>query len=313
MKSFQVQNKDSGIRLSRFLEKQTPALTLSAMYKAIRTKHIKVNGKRTEASYRLQENDVVEVWLEDEMLGVPARERRPDFLKASKDISVIYEDNHIAIMDKPEGLYSHPVKGEYSDTMVSRFLRYLYEKGEYHFEDSFVPALCNRLDRNTSGLLVAAKDHESVEEINRLIRERKLEKTYFAVCVGTVELDGIFTAYLKKDEKRNIVTVSDREIPGSSQIITEFHPIRRKNGLTLMRAILHTGKTHQIRAHLSHLGFPILGDTKYGNTNANKKWKRSHQCLVSKELIFHTEKDSLFSYLDGRIFSTPGDPFSDLL
>lgn len=312
MKSFQIQTKDSGTRLSRFLEKQAPLLMPSAMYKAIRTKHIKVNGKRTDASYRLQENDVVEIWLKDEMLGVPSRERRHDFLNASKDISVIYEDEHIAVLNKPEGLYSHPVKGEYSDTMVSRFLRYLYEKGEYHIEDSFVPALCNRLDRNTSGLIIAAKDHESVEEINRLIRERKLDKTYFAACIGSVKLDGVFTAYLKKDEKRNMVTITDHETPGSSQIVTEFHPVQVKGGLTLMRVILHTGKTHQIRAHLAHLGAPILGDTKYGDAKANKRWMRYHQCLISKELIFHTEKDSLFSYLDGKTFSSSGDPFPDL-
>ena len=262
MRSYTIGPKDKGTRLSRFLEKQAPGLSLSMMYRAIRTRHIKINGKRTDASYRLQEKDLLEIWLDDSLLGEPEKEKRPDFLQASKEIKIVYEDENIAVLDKPKGVFSHPVKGVYSDTMISRFLRYLYEKNEYHPDDPFTPALCNRLDRNTRGLLIAAKNHDSLETVNALIAERKIEKIYYAVCVGESDFDGIFTAYLSKDEKRNQVTITAGPASNASRIVTEFHTLKNKDGLSLVRAVLHTGKTHQIRAHLAFLDHPILGDSK---------------------------------------------------
>ena len=312
MRSYTIGPKDKGTRLSRFLEKQTPGLSLSMMYRAIRTKHIKINGKRTEASYRLQENDLLEIWMDDNMLGEPEKEKRPDFMQASREIKVVYEDDNIAVLDKPKGVFSHPVKGVYSDTMISRFLRYLYEKNEYHPDDRFTPALCNRLDRNTRGLLIAAKNHNALEAVNSLIADRKIEKIYYAVCVGESAFDGIYTAYLSKDEKKNQVTVTSGPVTNSSRIITEFHSLKNRNGLSLVRAVLHTGKTHQIRAHLAFLGHPILGDTKYGARDANSKWRKKNQCLVSYELIFHTDPDSLLSSLNGKKFSVAEEPFPDL-
>ena len=311
MKSFLISKEESQMRLSRFIEKNAPSLSQSGMYKAIRTKHIKVNGKRTEASYKLQENDTVEIWLDDTIIGTPNTASRPDFMNASKEISIIYEDENIAIVYKPSGLFSHPVKGQYSDTLISRYLRYLYEKHEFDPSYSFTPALCNRLDRNTSGLVIIGKSLNSVSEINKMISERNIVKRYYAVTVGTCDLNGIYKAYWKKDEAQNQVTIFDMEKPNTYEIITEFHTIKRNNGLSLIEAILHTGRTHQIRAHLSHLGFPVLGDPKYGISSVNKRYKQNHQLLISYAITFNSRDNSTFSYLDGMTFSIPCDPFPD--
>ena len=312
MKSFLISKEDAQMRLSRFVSKNAPSLSESGMYKAIRTKHIKVNKKRTEASYLLQENDIVEIWLPDDMLGVPSKNKKPDFMNASNEIYIVYEDSNLAIIYKPEGLYSHPVKGEYSDTIISRYLRHLYEKNEYSPNSSFSPALCNRLDRNTRGLIIIGRTLEATKEINRLIADHLLIKTYHAVTVGKCNLDGVYKAFWKKDEKNNLVKISKDDIGGSSVIETEFHPITIKNDLSHIEAILHTGRTHQIRAHLSFLGYPILGDPKYGNEKANKKYSKHHQQLVSYSITFKDHCSELLAYLNGKTFTIPEDPFTEI-
>ena len=312
MKSFLISKENAQMRLSRFIEKNAPALSSSGMHKAIRTKHIKVNGKRTEASYRLQENDTVEIWLDDSLIGTPDTSSRPDFMNASSQLSVVYEDENIAVLYKPSGLYSHPVKGNYSDTLISRYLRYLYEKGEYSPSSSYTPSLCNRLDRNTKGLIIAGKTLQSTSEINRLISNREIQKTYYAVTVGKCSLDGIYKAYWKKDESKNLVTVYDSQQKDSYEIVTEFHTVSAKQDISLVEAILHTGRTHQIRAHLAHLGYPILGDPKYGIKSINKQHSASSQLLISYSLQFNCKDSNLLSYLDGKSFSIPGDPFPSI-
>ena len=313
MKSFVISKEDSQMRLNRFIAKKAPSLSQAGMYKAIRTKHIKVNKKRTEASYILQENDLVEIWLDDDLIGNPSENSRPDFMKAAKNISIVYEDKNLAIVYKPEGLYSHPVKGNYSDTIISRYLRYLYEKNEYSLESSFSPSLCNRLDRNTKGLLIIGKTLEATKEINSLIASNHIFKVYYAIIAGACNLNGIYRAYWFKDESRNIVTIYDDERKGSHEIITEFHTISSKNDISLVKAILHTGKTHQIRAHLSHLGYPIIGDPKYGDKSMNRKYNIYHQQLVSYSISFNSKSSELLSYLDGKTFSIPDEPFPELI
>ena len=245
------------------------------------------------------------------MIGSPSENKKPDFMNASKEINIVYEDSNLAIVYKPEGLYSHPVKGEYSDTIISRYLRYLYEKDEYSVESSFSPALCNRLDRNTKGLIIIGKTLEATKEINRLISEHQLTKTYHALVLGKCELDGIYKAYWEKDEKNNIVKISNKNDKNTYEIVTEFHTIGFKNDLSHVEAILHTGRTHQIRAHLSFLGYPILGDPKYGNNKANKKYNKHHQHLISYSIKFNAQCSDLLAYLNNKTFTIPDDPFPD--
>ena len=310
MKSFMISAKDEGMRLSRFLEKYAPNLSLSGMHKAIRTKHIKLNRKRTEASYKLKENDVVEIWLNDEEIGSPSKKSLPDFMRASKEINIIYEDESIAILYKPKGLFSHPVKGTYSDTLISRYLRHLYENGSFDPDkDLFTPALCNRLDRNTEGLVIVGKTLSSTQLINKMISDRNISKNYYAVCCGTPDLNGIYLAFLTETDNNTVVIHKDN-VDHSVEIKTEFHTIKKNNDISLMEITLHTGRKHQIRAHLSFLGYPVLGDPKYGNPRYNKKYAVSQQLLTSYSLTFHCSEGEL-SYLDGKRFSLPRTPYTE--
>ncbi|MBR5501871.1 MAG: RluA family pseudouridine synthase [Oscillospiraceae bacterium] len=311
MKSFVITKEDDGMRLSRFVEKAAPALSKGALYKALRTKHIKLNRKRCDAADRLQEGDVVDIWLDD---GVFAKkESRPDFLSAGKQLDVLYEDENIAVLYKPVGLNAHPVKGDYTDNLISRFLRYLYEKGEYDpAQGMFTPALCNRLDRNTEGLVVAGKSRTATEAVCSLIRTGGLQKQYRAVCLGSGPKNGIFDAYLHKNEQKNTVSVSGKEKEGYKPIRTEFHRSAQKDGLALLEVTLHTGRPHQIRAHLAYLGFPILGDPKYGNAAANKKHGAKTQYLAAYALRFPAECPAPIENLGGLQITLEKEPFAQM-
>ncbi len=302
MKSFTVSKADDGQRLSRYLEKRIPGLPASLMYKAIRKKDIKVNRKRCDAADRLREGDVIDVYLKDDLF----REERklPDFMKASQNLSVVYEDGNMAVLYKPSGVLVHDdTYGNIRDTLINRFLRYLYEKGEYDPADgnTFVPALCNRLDRGTSGLVLAAKNRNSLAELDRIVKERLVDKYYLCVCLGIPPKDGVYTAYLRKNELENLVSITDSETAGSREIRTGDRTLKRNGDLSQLDGELITGRTHQIRAHLSHLGCPILGDGKYGIGAVNRSYQVTRQCLTAFKLVFHPDSSiELLSYLDGR-------------
>ena len=312
MKSFLISKQDEGMRLSRFIERTAHKESSSEMYKAFRTKHIKVNKKRTEASYRLTENDVVEIWLNDDMIGYPSTSKLPDFMKASGNVNIIYEDSNLAILHKPVGLYSHPVKDNYADTMISRFLRYLYEKGEFiPSENTFTPALCNRLDRNTEGLLIVGKNLLSTQEINKMITNRSIVKTYYALCSNPSPLNGTYCAFLLDDAQKNKVKIFEDPIDKAQSIKTEFHTIQTNKELSLLEVILHTGRKHQIRAHLAYLKHPVLGDPKYGDAKMNSRYHLSSQKLTSYSLRFRCKEDSLLFYMDNKEFQLPEIPYKE--
>lgn len=304
MKSFTINQNDAAQRLDKFVTKTVPLLPQGLMYKYIRLKRIKVNGKRAEISTRLQMGDLVEMYINDEFFE--AAPDNYDFLRASTKLDIIYEDENIMLLDKKVGLLSHPDEGEYVDTLITRVERYLYEKGEYDpkAENSFAPALANRIDRNTGGIVIAAKNAESLRILNQKIKDRELSKIYLCVAHGYFDKkQATLNAYLKKDEKKNKVQIFDTPQPDAKQIKTRYKVLDEKDNLSLVRVELLTGRTHQIRAHLAHMGHPLLGDGKYGTNKLNKEKGYKKQCLYSYRLQFSFTTDAgILNYLNGRAF-----------
>lgn len=304
MKSFTIQKNDSDQRLDKYITKSFPNLPKALMYKYIRLKRIKVNGKRAEISTRLKIGDVVDMYINDEFFE--KSETRYDFMSASKNLDIIYEDKNIMLLNKKIGLLSHPDDSEYVDTLITRIKRYLYEKGEFRPDDetSFTPALVNRIDRNTSGIVIAAKTAEALRVLNQKMKDRELHKFYLCVVHGTPkEKSGILEGYLVKDENKNKVFVSRKRSDGAKLIRTKYNVLKSKNGLSLVEVDLLTGRTHQIRAHFASIGHPLLGDGKYGSNALNKKSGLKKQCLCSYKLKFDFTTDAgSLDYLNGKEF-----------
>lgn len=313
MKRYIININDAGQRVDKFISKAAPNLPQSMMYKGIRTKNIKLNRKRCEISTRLAEGDVLELYLPDEFFGESRGEY--DFLKCPADISVVYEDENILLIDKKNGLVVHEDNEGTADTLVNRMKHYLYDKGEYdpENENSFVPSLCNRLDRNTGGIVIAAKNAESLRILNQKIKDRELEKKYLCITVGVPpKKEDTITHYLFKDSKTNTVIVSDRKTKENKTIVTKYRVIRSNGELALVEVELMTGRTHQIRAHMAYIGCPLLGDGKYGRERVNRQYGVKTQALYSYKLKFSFKTDGgILSYLDGREFTAEKVWFED--
>ncbi len=305
MKEFIISKNDTGLRLDKFVKKTAPNLPQSLLYKAIRTKNIKINGKRAEISTRLAFGDQVKIFLPDDFFE--KTESDYDFRRAGKKLDIVYEDENIILLNKGAGLLCHPDDREYIDTLIGRVKRYLYEKNEYNpqAENSFVPALVNRIDRNTGGIVIAAKNAESLRILNQKMKDRELHKYYLCIVHGTPEpKSGILEGYLIKDEKKNKVFISKKPAPDAKTVRTKYHVLDSKNQLSLIEVDLLTGRTHQIRAHFASIGHPLLGDGKYGTNAQNKAYGYKKQFLYSYKLVFDFQTDAgILSYLNGRVFT----------
>lgn len=306
MKSFEIKQNDANQRLDKFIRKSLPNLPQSLMYKYIRLKRIKVNRKRAEISTMLRVGDIVDMYINDEFFVKP--ETRYDFMGASKNLDIVYEDENIILLNKKTGLLCHPDDREYVDTLITRLKRYLYDKGEFRPDDenSFTPALVNRIDRNTGGIVIAAKNAESLRIMNAQMKQRNLRKFYLCVVHGILERDsGLLEGYLTKNEDKNIVKVTKKQTEGSKEIRTKYKALSKdfKNDLTLVEVELLTGRTHQIRAHFASIGHPLLGDGKYGTNKLNKDFGYKKQFLYSYKLIFNFDEEAgLLEYLNGKCF-----------
>jgi len=287
MKEFKIEKNDAGQRLDRFLAKAVPLLPASLAQKYIRIKRIKLNNARAERDTRLKEGDVLQLYINDEFFDKP-REDNAYLTVAAPKLSIVYEDEHILLVDKRPGLAVHPHDGaEYGRTLIDHIQAYLYQKREWspRGENSFTPALCNRIDRNTGGIVIAAKTAEALRVMNQKIKDRELDKRYLAIVEGVPKRkEGSLKGYIFKDAKKNRVFVSDSPKPGAKTAQTNYRVLDSRNGLSLVECELITGRTHQIRAQFAHAGHPLLGDGKYGKLD--KRFDRTYQALYSYKLTF---------------------------
>lgn len=306
MRTFEIKKNDANQRLDKFIRKSLPNLPQTLMYKYIRIKRIKVNGKRAEISTMLKVGDIIDMYINDEFFEKP--ETRYDFTGASKNIDILFEDENIVLLNKKPGVLCHPDDKEYVDTLITRLKRYLYDKGEYMpgDENSFTPSLVNRIDRNTGGIVIAAKNAESLRILNAQMKSRNLKKFYLCVVHGILEREsGLLDGYLVKNEQKNLVKVLKKPADGAKEIKTKYRVLSKdlKNELTLVEVQLLTGRTHQIRAHFASIGHPLLGDGKYGTNKLNKDFGYKKQFLYSYKLVFDMDDDAgILKYLNGRGF-----------
>lgn len=304
MKEFIIEKNDAGQRLDRFLAKAVPLLPASLAQKYIRIKRIKRNGARAERDTRLEAGDVLQLYINDEFFDKP-REDNAFLTVASPKLNIVYEDANILLVDKRPGLAVHPHDGaEYGRTLIDHIQAYLYQKREWNprGENSFTPALCNRIDRNTGGIVIAAKTAEALRIMNQKIKDRELDKRYLAVVEGTPKpAVGQLKGYIFKDAKKNRVFVSDTPKTGAKTAQTNYRVLASEKGLSLVECELITGRTHQIRAQFSHAGHPLLGDGKYGKLD--KRFDRTYQALYSYKLTFAFTTDAgELENLNGRSF-----------
>ena len=311
MQTVVIQKNDAGQRLDKFLTKTFRNLPVSMMYKYIRQKDIKRNGKRCTIADRLCEGDVLTLYIKDEFLIQAPTVH--DFMSASRKLDIVYEDEHVLLLNKKAGLLCHPDDREFGDTLIGRVQRYLFEKGEYDpdAENSFAPALVNRIDRNTCGIVIAAKTAEALRVLNQKLRDRELHKYYLCLVHGTPSpASATLTAYLEKNEDQNRVYISKKPQAGARSIATRYTVLESRGGLSLLEIELLTGRTHQIRAHLASVGHPLLGDGKYGTNALNKGTGFSKQALCSYKLAFDfTTPAGELEYLNQKSFSITDIPF----
>lgn len=312
MKQFIISSNDAGQRLDKFLSKSVKQLPKNLMYKYIRLKRIKVNHRRSDISYQLQEGDLLELYINDEFFDSSPEMQ---FLSAPPLLNIVYEDENLLLVNKPSGLVVHEDDDGTQDTLIHRIQHYLYNKKEYlpDQELSFSPALCNRIDRNTCGIVIAAKNAETLRILNEKIKKRELKKKYLCIVTGIPNPQSATKkAYLVKDSVNNKVHLSSQPKPGSKEILTKYHVQAVRGNYSLLEVELLTGRTHQIRAHLAYLGYPILGDGKYGINREDRKKGYKYQALCSYQLKFLFSTDAgILNYLNRKEFTVKDIWFVD--
>ena len=282
MREFTIGKNDAGQRLDRFVAKNLPLLPPALLQKYIRLKRIKVNGKGSKRDVRLETGDILQLYINDEFFDKPNEENL--FLTVFKpQLNIVYEDDNLLLVDKRPGLSVHADETEKVNTLINHIQAYLYQKREWNpkWENAFAPALCNRIDRNTGGIVIAAKNAETLRIINEKIRAHELEKSYLCITGG-----------------KTAVPLS--------------RTLERRGGLSLVECRLLTGRTHQIRVSMAEIGCPLLGDGKYGKGDVNRRYHETRQALYSYKLRFDFPTDAgLLNYLKGQEFTVENVPFRE--
>ena len=307
MRDFTIGPNDAGQRLDRWLAKTLPLLPAPLAQKYIRIKRVKCNGKGAKRDTRLVQGDVLQLYINDEFFDTPTPENA--FLSVFKpQLDIVYEDENLLLVNKRPGLVVHPDEQEKVNTLLTHIQAYLYQKKEWNprQENAFAPALCNRIDRISGGIVIAAMYAETLRVMNQKIRDREVEKSYLCIILGAITPPaGRLEGYLLKDEAKKLVSVHKTPVPGGRTAVTLYQTLAQKNSLSLVACRLVTGRTHQIRAQFAAAGHPLLGDGKYGRARENKKYGRTGcQALCSYQLAFRfTTEAGCLAGLNGRVWT----------
>ena len=293
MKKFIINENDEGQRLSRFIEKMFIKMPKSLIYKSIRKKNVKVNSKKSIHNYILKKGDIVEVYFLDSFF----EEKKEDLFSNLKKfrLNIIYEDENLLVVNKERGIKTQPNSSR-KDSLIDFVIKYLSEKKEYvvEKENSFKPAFCTRLDTNTKGLVVAGKNRKSLTTLNELIKNGNIKKTYLCIVEGKMQKKReVLVGDWNKDRLKNKVKISENKSMFSKKVITEYLVVEQFLETAKLKVFLHTGKSHQIRAHLASINHPIVGDFKYGS-----RFKENLK-LLCYSLEFKT-KGTFLEYLDSK-------------
>lgn len=309
MKEITVGGNEAGQRLTKLLEKVLNQAPRSFLYKMLRKKNIKLNDKRADGGEILQPGDRVQIYFSDETFekfhldrhSEPYEPVNPGYSENLQSLlpdMILYQDDNIMIINKPAGILSQKARPE-DDSINERLIRYLLRQGLFTEEQlqTFAPSVCNRLDRNTSGILLAGISLAGSQGLSRMLRERSLEKYYLTLVSGSMTEPMQAVAYLKKNEAENRVQVSSCPMQGASRIETHYRPLKWNEEYTLLEVKLITGKSHQIRAHLAYLGHPVLGDARYGSRERNLEFRKrfgiQNQFLHAYRVVFPVMKEPL--------------------
>ena len=314
MREFTIGKNDAGQRLDRFVAKNLPLLPPALLQKYIRLKRIKVNGKGSKRDVRLNAGDVLQLYINDEFFDKPSEENM--FLTLfNPQLDIVYEDENLLLVNKRPGLVVHADETEKVNTLINHIQAYLYQKREWNpkWENAFAPALCNRIDRNTGGIVIAAKNAETLRIINEKIKNHELEKSYLCVTVGHPRpAEGRIEGFLLKYEAKKQVSFYHKPVPGGKTAVTLYKTLESRGPLSLVECRLLTGRTHQIRVSMAEIGCPLLGDGKYGQGAVNKQYHETRQALYSYKLAFAFTTDAgALEYLRGKEFRVDSVPFRD--
>ncbi len=313
MREFTVTKNDAGQRLDRFAAKAVPGIPASLLQKYFRRKEIKVNGHWAKPDLRLAEGDTVRLFIPEEFFGAEKKDENAWLASVKPALDILYEDENILLVNKRPGVLCHAAEGWSADTLIARIQAHVYQAGQWDpsAENSFAPALCNRIDRGTGGIVIAAKTAAALRDMDEKIRAREVTKEYLCICVGTPKPDhGRLEGWLFKDAVKNQVYVKSRSEPGASFAATDYQVLAGHEALSLVTCRLHTGRTHQIRVQMAHAGWPLLGDGKYGRERVNRTYGESRQLLWSWRVAFDfVSPAQTLDYLRGTVVAVPDVPF----